>query len=59
MLVEYVREKRGDSIYLTAARKFNTSYTYVVQIATGIRKAKRGKGLDIKRWLETQLNIDK
>jgi hypothetical protein len=38
--------------YQRCAAKFGTSYVYVVQIATGARIPVRGKGLEIKKWLE-------
>jgi len=38
--------------YKEACEKFGTSYMYVYQIAAGTRVPVRGKGLEIKKWLE-------
>lgn len=54
-IAERINEQRSDSIYVTAATKFDCSYKYVWQIARGERKATRGKGREIKEWLEKQL----
>lgn len=54
-LAERIRASRPDSIYQTAAERFNTSYDYVIQIATGWRKAKRGKAREIREWMEKQV----
>lgn len=54
-IAEKINELRGDSIYVSAASRFKVSYKYVWRIAHGERKAMRGKGREIKEWLEKQL----
>lgn len=55
-LTDKVREARRPSVYKEAAKKFDTSYDYVIQIASGRRKALRKKGKAIYEWIEGQLN---
>lgn len=54
-IFERVNELRGESLYKRAAMEFEVSYKYVWLIAHGRRKANRGKGREIKEWLEQQL----
>lgn len=54
-IAERIKELRHDSIYKVGAERFQTTYKYVWQVAHGRRKATRGKGRDIKEWLEMQL----
>lgn len=54
-IAQRIKDLRKPSVYTAAAKEFNTSYVYVIQIATGQRKAIRGKGLAIKRYLERRL----
>lgn len=42
--------------YASIAKKYNTSYVYVCQIAAGKRTPQRGKGLKIKQELEKLIN---
>ena len=55
-IAERINEQRNDSLYVRAAKRFGATYKYVWLIAMGKRKAIRGKGLEIKEWLESQLN---
>lgn len=54
-IAQRIKDAREPSVYMEAARKFNTSYVYVMQIATGRRRAVRGKGAMIKTWLEDKV----
>lgn len=54
-IAEKINELRRESIYAAAASRFGASYKYVWQIAHGERKATRGKGREIKEWLEKQI----
>lgn len=53
-IAERISERRTYP-YKEAARKFDVTYDYVLSIAAGRRKANRGKGRDVKEWLEKQL----
>lgn len=53
-IAERINEKRAYP-YKEAARLFDVTYDYVRMIAAGRRKATRGKGCEIKEWLEKQL----
>lgn len=55
-LTGIIKANRSDSFYQAAAKKFNTSYGYVIQIARGERQALRGKGRAIREWMEQSLN---
>ncbi len=54
-IADRINERRV-SLYVEACSRFGTSYKYVWQIARGERKATRGKGRDIKEWLEQQIS---
>lgn len=54
-IAEKINKLRGGSIYTSTAARFGVSYKYVWMIAAGRRKATRGKGREIKEWLEEQL----
>lgn len=54
-IVDRINEQRTGGIYHQCAKQFKTSYRYVWQVAAGRRKATRGKGREIKEWLEKQL----
>lgn len=54
-IVDRINEQRTGGIYYQCAKQFQTSYRYVWQVAAGKRKATRGKGREIKEWLEKQL----
>lgn len=56
-IAQRIKDAREPSVYMEAARKFNTSYVYVMQIATGRRRAVRGKGAMIKTWLEDKVCV--
>ena len=53
-IAEIISERRTYP-YKEAAKKFDVTYDYVRMIAAGRRKADRGKGREIKEWLEQQL----
>lgn len=53
-IAERIREKRTYP-YKEAARLFDVTYDYVRMIAAGRRKADRGKGREVKEWLDKQL----
>lgn len=55
-LTGIIKANRSDSFYQAAAKRFNTSYGYVIQIARGERQALRGKGRAIREWMERSLN---
>ena len=57
-IAERINERRTYP-YKEAARKFDVTYDYVRNIAAGRRKADRGKGREIKEWLEQQLQETK
>ena len=57
-IAERISERRTYP-YKEASRKFDVTYDYVRMIAAGRRKANRGKGAEIKEWLEKQLQITK
>jgi hypothetical protein len=51
------RIKKGPKTpYQVCAAKYKTGYVYVAQIASGKRVPTRGKGLEIKKWLENYIN---
>lgn len=54
-IAERIKDLRQDSLYKVGAAQFQTTYKYVWQVAHGRRKATRGKGREIKEWLEKQL----
>ena len=54
-IAQRINEKKEDSLYVLAASLFGCSYKYAWLIARGERKATRGKGREIKEWLEKQL----
>ncbi len=55
-IAEIVNEQRKENLYVAAAKRFGTTYKYAWLIATGKRKATRGKGIEIKNWMKSQLN---
>lgn len=57
-LAEKIKEV-SKTPYQVIAEKFDTSYMYVAQIATGMRKPVRGKGLLIKKELQELVNENK
>lgn len=46
-----IKVERAKSLYQLAEEKFDTSYNYVIKIATGKRTPTRGKGLEIRNYL--------
>ena len=55
---ELRREKAAGTLtlYQQAAIKFGVTYEYVAAIARGKRKAIRGKGLEVKEFLLSELS---
>ena len=52
-----IKEKKG-SLYQQAATLFDTTYNYVLQIASVPSRGQRGKGKLIKDWLNEQISKD-
>ncbi len=57
-LATKIKEKK-ETIYQKAAKKFDTTYNYVFQIANDNNRGQRGKGKLIKEWLEQQIEDKK
>lgn len=54
-IAQRIQSQKTESVYIVAAKKFNTNYKYVWMLARGERSGSRGKGKLIKEFLETQL----
>lgn len=54
-LSQKFKEKKNETVIKRASELFSVSQTYVYQIVSGERKATRGKGLEVKNWLEKEL----
>ncbi len=55
-LAQKIKKAKKKTPYQVLADKYKTSYNYISQIATGMRKPQRGKGLKIKQELEQLVN---
>jgi len=55
-IAKKIKEGKPKTMYAQACEKFGVSYIYVVQIATGVRQATRGKGFLVKNWLLDQID---
>ena len=54
-ILEKLKEWKATNPLKEAAVKFEVSYNYVWLIANGARQSERGKGKQIREWLETQV----
>ncbi len=54
-----LKQRKKLTLYQRAAKEFDTGYCYVSQIASGTRKAIRGKGKKIKEWMEAELEKER
>ena len=55
-IAKEIKNKVPKTLYQRTADKFDTSYQFVAAIACGSRIPKRGKGLEIKKYLREEIN---
>ena len=54
-IAEKLKAKKEITVYEKAAKEFGVQVSYVYMIANSSRKPTRGKGKEIKEWLEAQV----